>query len=197
MGNLTLADFISAHREELIGRCRIKVMERLGASAPVLGIDKGIPLFLEQLVRELHQGPSETQEINAAASQHGQALLAHGLTVSDVVHGYGDVCQSVTDLAVETNAPIDTEDFRTLNRCLDDAIAGAVTEYAREDGIDSDEAATEMRALTQTALTAFEVLRLGRVGVAGSTGAVLYRSLRALSALLTRTSARTTPPTSH
>ena len=40
--------------------------------------------------------------------------------------------RSVTDLAMELDAPIGTEDFRTMNRCLDDAIAGAVTEYARE-----------------------------------------------------------------
>ena len=35
-------------------------------------------------------------------------------------------------LALETNAPNNTEDFRTLNRCLDDAIASAVTMYTRE-----------------------------------------------------------------
>jgi hypothetical protein len=29
---------------------------------------------------------------------------------------------------VALTSPISTEDFRTLNRCLDDAIAGAVTE---------------------------------------------------------------------
>jgi hypothetical protein len=32
------------------------------------------------------------------------------------VHEYGDVCQSITDLAVELGAPISTDDFRTLNR---------------------------------------------------------------------------------
>jgi hypothetical protein len=52
--------------------------------------------------------------------------------VSQVVHDYGDVCQAITELAGEMDAPISTEDFRTLNRCLDDAIAGAVTEYGRE-----------------------------------------------------------------
>ena len=52
--------------------------------------------------------------------------------MSQVVHDYGDVCQSITELAVETNAPIGTEDFRLLNGCLDDAIAGAVTQYGRE-----------------------------------------------------------------
>ena len=44
---------------------------------------------------------------------------------------YGDVCQSITDLALQLNAPINVEDFRTLNRCLDDAIASAVTEHGR------------------------------------------------------------------
>ena len=62
--------------------------------------------------------------------EHGHDLLLQGFTISQVVHDYGDVCQSVTDLAVETDAPISSDDFRTLNRCLDDAIAGAVTEYA-------------------------------------------------------------------
>ena len=52
--------------------------------------------------------------------------------MSQVVHDYGDLCQTITELAVETNAPISTDDFRMLNQCLDEAIAGAVTMYARE-----------------------------------------------------------------
>jgi signal transduction histidine kinase len=114
------------------------------------------------------------------------------------VHDYGDVCQAITELAVELNAPISTDDFRTLNRCLDDAIAGAVTEYGRErnqSGIDGESAraserlgffAHELRNLMNTALMAFEVLRTGNVGVVGSTGAVLHRSLLASRALITR-----------
>ena len=51
--------------------------------------------------------------------------------MSQVVHGYGDVCQSITDLALHLEAPISVEEFRILNRCLDDAIASAVTEYGR------------------------------------------------------------------
>ena len=63
---------------------------------------------------------------------HGHELLLQGFTVSQVVHDYGDVCQAITELAVEMNAPISTDDFRMLNKCLDDAIAGAVTEFGRE-----------------------------------------------------------------
>jgi hypothetical protein len=100
------------------------------------------------------------------------------------VHDYGDVCQSVTDLAVETNAPISTDDFRTLNRCLDDAIAGAVSKYAHEQGVSRYGAAQQLQSLATTALTAFQVLRTGRVGVGGSTGTVVLQSLTTLCAAL-------------
>jgi hypothetical protein len=93
-----------------------------------------------------------------------------------------------TELAVELNAPISTDDFRTLTGCLDDAVAGAVTEYGRErnqSGIDGETArgserlgffARELRNLMNTAIMAFEVLKTGNVGVTGSTGTVLHRS---------------------
>jgi len=55
-------------------------------------------------------------------------LLQHGFTVDQVVHDYGDLCQAITKLAVDRGAAIQVEEFRTLNRCLDNAIADAVTE---------------------------------------------------------------------
>ena len=107
--------------------------------------------------------------------------------MSQVVHDYGDVCQSVTDLAVEMNAPIGTEDFRTLNRCLDDAIAGAVTEHATRNNTRDGES-NEMRNLINAAITAFEVIQTGTVGVGGTTGALVHRSLMAIRAFIDRTS---------
>ena len=74
----------------------------------------------------------------AGARAHGRQLLKRGFTVDQVVHDYGDVCQSVTELAVETDTAISAEDFRTLNQCLDDAIAGAVTAFAEVQDIARD-----------------------------------------------------------
>ncbi len=97
-----------------------------------MATDHGVPLFLDQLVDALQHGiGNRNAEISRGAVLHGRELLVQGFTVSQVVHDYGDVCQSVTGLALELNAPISTDDFRTLNRCLDDAIAGAVTEFGR------------------------------------------------------------------
>jgi hypothetical protein len=153
---------------------------------------------LDQLVDALHSGETSSLEIDRSAARHGHDLLVKGFTVSQVVHDYGDVCQTITELAAKTNAPISTEDFRMLNKCLDAAIAGAVTMYARESQqARLDEAKErgnervgflvhELRNLLNTAIVAFEVLKTGQVGFAGSTGAVLNRSLMGLRDLIAR-----------
>jgi signal transduction histidine kinase len=193
-----LHEFIVLNREEIILRCRAKVATRSVPPPTDAEIDHGVPVFLNQLSEALRLGQSTNPEISRSAIKHGHDLLLQGFTVSQVVHDYGDVCQAITELAVELNVPIGTDEFRMLNRCLDDAIAGAVTEYGRErnqSGIDGESArgserlgffAHELRNLMNTALMAFEVLKTGNVGVAGSTGAVLHRSLMASHALIAR-----------
>ena len=195
---LVLHEFIAVNRDEIISRCRAKVSARSTPPPTEAEIDHGVPVFLDQLTDALRLGRNTSPEISTSAIKHGHDLLCQGFTVSQVVHDYGDVCQAITELAVELNAPISTDDFRTLNRCLDDAIAGAVTEYGRErnqSGIDGESArgserlgffAHELRNLMNTSLMAFDVLKTGNVGVVGSTGTVLHRSLLASHALITR-----------
>jgi hypothetical protein len=187
MASISLADFIDENRDELIGRCRAKVAQRLSPPPTAGEIDHGIPLFLRQLSKELSNGPSETHEISKAALAHGKDLLARGFTIGQVVHDYGDVCQSITDLAVEVGAPISSDDFRTLNRCLDDAIAGAVTEFAREQDVKRDADSSELWSLVNSASAAFDALQTGSVGVKGVTGVLLGRTLAGLRAYVDRT----------
>jgi signal transduction histidine kinase len=189
-----LHEFIEVNRDEIIKRCRAKVALRSVPPPTEAEIDHGVPVFLRQLQDQLRLGLTTTPEISKTAVLHGRDLLLQGFTVSQVVHDYGDVCQAITELAVELDAPISSEDFRTLNRCLDDAIAGAVTEFGREQNqstLDGEVAragylAHEVRNLVNTAIVAFEVLKTGNVGVAGSTGSVLQRSLMGLRALASR-----------
>jgi len=197
MAHVALSEFIGVYREDIIRRCRAKVAQRSAPAATPAEIDHGVPLFLSQLVEALRVGQASSPEIGRSAVQHGHDLLRQGLTIAQVVRDYGDVCQSITDLAMEMDAPISTDDFRTLNRCLDEAIASAVTEYSRErdlaregaSGYGSDHLgfmAHELRNLTNTAMLAFEVLKTGNVGVGGSTGAVVQRSLMGMRALVSR-----------
>jgi signal transduction histidine kinase len=193
-----LREFIEVHRDEIIRRCREKVANRSVPPPTEAEIDHGVPLFLNQLMDALVVGWNPTAAISNSACLHGHDLLVQGFTVSQVVHDYGDVCQSITQLAMELNAPISAEDFGTLNRCLDDAIAGAVTEFGRGRNQSTQESETargterlgflahELGNLTNTALLAFEAIRRGNVGVAGSTGAVLHRSLIGTKSLISR-----------
>jgi signal transduction histidine kinase len=191
-----LHEFITANRDEIIERCRAKVATRSDPPPTEAEIDHGVPVFLDQLVTTLRLGILSSPEISRSAVLHGHELMLQGFSVSQVVHDYGDVCQSITELAVGQGATISTDDFRKLNRCLDDAIAGAVTEYGREQhrpGTDATASGPseslgflshELRNLSNTAILAFEVLKTGNVGVGGSTGAVLHRSLMGIGALV-------------
>lgn len=195
-----LQEFIEINREEIVSRCRAKVAKRSIPPPSAAEIDHGVPVFLDQLITALRSGgKSGTFDIDKSAGAHGHDLLLKGFTISQVVHDYGDVCQTITELAGETDAPISVDDFRTLNCCLDDAIASAVTVYGRESQQSSvnDQAekknqrmnffAHELRNLVHTATVAFDVLKTGNVGVSGSTGTVLNRSLSGLRELIART----------
>ena len=168
-----LHDFIAVNRDEIIRRCRAKVATRTIPPPSVAELDHGVPLFLEQLAAALRSGVTGNEEIRSSAVHHGHDLLQQEFSVSQVVHDYGDVCQSITELALES-AAISTEDFRTLNRCLDDAIAGAVSEYGRgrnrsmQDGESArgNERlgffAHELGNLINTGIIAFEILKQKR-----------------------------------
>jgi signal transduction histidine kinase len=193
-----LHEFIAANQAEIIRRCRAKVASRSMPPPTHREIDHGVPVFLDQLVNAMRLGLISSPEIGWTGLQHGHDLLLQGFTASQVVHDCGDDCQAITELALQTDAPISTDDFRALNRCLDEAIAGAVTEYGRgrnQPTLESQTArgserlwyfAHELRNLINTSIVAFEVLKTGNVGLAGSTGAVLQRSFTGLRALVGR-----------
>ena len=193
-----LHEFLTLHREEFIARTRQKVGARTAPQPTEAELEHGVPLFLEQLaatLRSEQETPARptSPEIGRSALLHGAELRQAGFTVAQVVHGYGDVCQAVTELAIELGIAISADEFKTLNRCLDEAIAQAVTEYARQHDLSQPHGAArrgffvhEQRNLVHNAMLAFEVLKTGTVGIGGSTGRVLERNLLALRDLIDR-----------
>ena len=130
-----LHDFVTTNRDAVLARAREKVTLRPWPPPVVNVLENGTHVFLNQLSDTLEAEASGRASpptaIGTTATCHGRDLLALGFTASEVVHDYGDVCQAVTELAVELHAPITTEEFQTLDRCLGTAIAEAVTEHAR------------------------------------------------------------------
>ncbi|HET9577702.1 MAG TPA: HAMP domain-containing sensor histidine kinase [Usitatibacter sp.] len=202
-----LHQFLEVNHAELVKRCREKVARRTAPEPTLDEIEHGIPLFLSQLIETLRgerhapgSGTSDVQaELASGATRHGGDLLRRGFRVDQVVHDYGDLCQAITELAMEQEAPIDTDEFQTLNRCLDDAIADAVTEFGlRRDDVISEShtramserlgfLAHELRNHLNTAVLSFAAVKAGTVGVTGPTAAVLDRSLAGLRDLIDRT----------
>ncbi len=213
-----LHDFLEHHRAALIDRCRSKVLLRRAPPPTPVELEHGIPLFLAQLIDTLRTeggfavlapsadsstpAPSPRhlpREIEEAATKHGSEMLLRGFTVNQVVHDYGDLCQSITELAAEAGAQISADEFNVLNRCLDDAIADAVSSYQahrelqvsesqrRETGERLGSAAHELRNLLGTATLAFEAMKAGLIGTAGATSAVLGRSLVGMRDMVNRT----------
>jgi signal transduction histidine kinase len=153
---------------------------------------------MDQVVEALTPSGVRSASIEESAGAHGAHLLRAGFSYSQVVHDYGNVCQAITGLADVMNAPITPDEFRTLNRCLDEAIAAAITEYSRlrDEAIDCEETeqvgalVRELRKPLTAAVLAYTVLKTGTVGLGGTTGAELGRSLRRVSALIDRTMAQ-------
>jgi len=194
-----LHDFITSYRDPIITRTRTKLTDRPWALVSETEIEHGVPLFLTQLSEtlrlEMTDSPFSSTAIGASAAKHGRELRALGFSVSQVVHDYGDICQAITEVAAEEKLPITTDEFHTLNRCLDTAIAGAVTEHARitaetrkaEEIERTGQLAHEIRDVLHSAVLAFNTLKLGTVAINGSTGAVLGRSLMSLRDLVDNT----------
>ena len=208
--------FLRNNRDDLIERCKAKVAQRPHRTATTVQLANGIPMFLDQLTRtlaaedaghieeglrisgEASGAVAATSEIGVSAMAHGASLLLLGYSVDQVVHDYGDLCQAITDLAFERDAPFAVDEFRTLNRCLDNAIADAVLEFSAQREMqvlerhqeESREQAGflvhELRNALSTARLAMSALELGNMTLSGATGAVLKRSLGALELLVNR-----------
>jgi len=189
-----LGAFIQSNRDEVIARTRAKVSERAAPRPSEDELTRGIPLFVDQLAARLVDEPPSTGKVGATATIHGKEMLEHGFSVAQVVEDYGHVCQAVTELAIARSERVTTEEFRTLNLCIDQATADAVTEYERQRDSKSRSEETErlgvlaheLRNVLHSAVLSFDMLKRGGVSFGGSTGAVLGRSLGRLRDIIDR-----------
>ena len=202
-----LHEFLEENQTELIERCRLKGARRPAPHGEPREMLHGIPLFLGQLIDtlRLEGAPSSHEslrhmpsELATSAAMHGHDLLRDGYAVDQVVYNYGDLCQAITELAIERGTTVSPEEFHSLNRCLDDAIADAVTEFGfQRDRLIAEIStramserlgflAHELRNSLNTAMLSFAAIKTGNVALNGSTSAVLDRSLVGLRDLIDR-----------
>lgn len=193
-----LDEFIHDNREEIIRRSRIRVSERKAPRPTTRELERGVPVFLTELTALLREMLNHGAEGDARAAMkltveaHARDALLEGITVGQVVHDYGDVCQVVTEIAVERDLAISAAEFKCFNCCLDEAIARAVSEYqrARESVMATDGAerlgslAHELRNVLSSAMLSWDSIKRGVAPTSGSVGAMHSRSLVRLRDLI-------------
>jgi hypothetical protein len=183
MGTLTLHELINLNRDEIIRRCEL-------TSAPPATehwMKQGVSVLLDQLMLELRDHLSRATATNEIAAPGGDELVSQTSTPSQVTQPLRGVGGAVVELALELNVPLTADDVLTLDRCLDAAIAHAITQHVNRQKIASDGAVNELHDLTDTAISAFEVLQTGTVGVIGRTAILVHRSLMDIRALTAQT----------
>jgi hypothetical protein len=205
-----LHDFVTSNRQALIEHCRANVAKRFAPAAVPAELAYGVPVFLQQLAEvlrcEQRTGAREAADavglpgstaIGRSAALHGAELLRLGFTIDQVVHDYGDVCQSITELAIKKHADISVDEFRTLNRCLDNAIADSVRAFEQPPPVEVSKSEplhavlgefyTEQTRLIQIVAQSFAAIKTGNIGLSGATGALLEHALEQLRLLTERT----------
>jgi len=194
-----LYEFLITNRDKILASTRRKAND-LSENRPVSEeSERGLPRFYDHLVVELRREargkPKRTDRKHGAMStlRHGRELSRLGYTVSQVVHGYGVLCQAITEIAGKERAHITAAEFSTLNLCLDQAIAEAVTGFtkdARLEDVDSAERmgflVHELRNALAAAIVAHSMVEKGVVGTGGSTNALLKRNLNRMRDILDR-----------
>ena len=161
-------------------------------------MDKGLPIFYDELIGVLRRTATTNDNKQTSiesttientikegdAATHGKESLRLGYTISQVVHSYGAVCQSITEYVQTKSYAITTREFQDLNLSLDCAIAEAVTEFekAQSEKVSEHEVERlgflmhEMRNSLSAADAAHQMIQKGSVGNAGITSDVLSRS---------------------
>jgi signal transduction histidine kinase len=191
--------FLIQNREKILASTREKT-NALADRRPVSeASEKGLPSFYDHLVSELRREarglPKRSERKHGPNSTllHGRELSRLGYTVSQVVHGYGVLCQAITEVAEKASAPISAGEFSTLNLCLDVAIAEAVTGFTKDASLADVDSANrmgflvhELRNALAAAIVAHSMVEKGVVGVGGSTNALLKRNLNRMRDILDR-----------
>lgn len=203
-----LYHFLMKYQDEILAMTEQKAFEITGIKPTSDQLKKGLPLFYQQLLSVLlTQGEVELEnnkldaaensdeaDVAKTAGDHGVELQRLGYTLSHVVHGYGSICQSITELASKTQTTITPDEFHDLNRCLDIAIAEAVTSFAFNLKISENTRevehlgflAHELRNALTSINISLQLIKRGTVGFGGSTGQVLDKGLQRIEDLIDR-----------
>ncbi|MHC5755599.1 MAG: sensor histidine kinase [Nostoc sp.] len=201
-----LHEFLLAERDEILALCSKKIVGLADSMSSSDEMERGLPVFYDELIEVLRadadideSGKANNNSIEslhrAAAERRGKESLKLGYSISQVVHGYGAICQAITEYIQENSSETASpREFNRLNFCLDIAIAEAVTEFNRgqRENADRDEVlrlgflAHELRNALTSASLASQLIITGKVGANGSTSRILENAHKRMRDIIDR-----------
>jgi len=179
--------------QQLITVLKVKRNSVSNPNTDKAGMIKAAAAADEQAIAAAAGRPDEVEVIKTAG-EHGAELMRLGYSLSHVVHAYGAMCQAITEHANTKRFPVTTREFHDLNRCLDIAIAGAVTAFQFHRNVETQEKevqslgflAHELRNALNSVTLSYAMIKQGTVGHDGSTGRVVERGLKRMEELIDR-----------
>ncbi len=195
-----LLDLLIAERPAIVAICAEKIAEISEVKDSTSESAERLSILYDGLTAAMatEDTPSGETAAMRIAQKHSAMIVARksmqvGFTVSQVVHGYGALCQSITQFAMEHASEVITaRDFQRLNYFLDVAIAETVTEFNKieRDNLAHEELerlgflAHELRNALSNATMAHQLIKSGVVGLGGSTNRVLEKALHRMKDII-------------
>jgi len=199
-----LHDLLFAKRDNILALCKHKLSDVSEALSSSDEMARGLPVFYDELIEVLQADETESKEAvdkisgnihRASAIRRGKESLRLGYTISQVVHGYGALCQAITEyVGEESGETIHPREFNRLNFCLDIAIAEAVTEFSQAELHATNQGevqrlgffAHELRNALGSTIMAHQLIKKGVIGFNGSTGRILEDGLTRMKDIIDR-----------
>jgi signal transduction histidine kinase len=199
-----LYEFLLLEREKILALCSNKLVRLADSRSSSQEMERGLPLFYDELIEVLRAdadefGEARKDEIESlhrnSAELRAKESLRLGYSISQVVHGYGALCQAITQYIEEnTSQTTSPREFNRLNFCLDIAIAEAVTEFNRGQHEKAEQSeierlgslAHELRNSLANASLAYELIKTGKVAANGSTSRILERAHKRMKNIIDR-----------
>jgi signal transduction histidine kinase len=137
-----LHEVLSERKSDVLQRWLDEVRGSLHPeSMPRVELLDHLPAFIDQLVVSLRQ--QDAVDATDVAEIHGGQRLALGFSLDSVVREFGAMRVAIVTVAQSVGVTITARDFEVLFDSVINAIAGAVTEYARQRDAEMQRQATE------------------------------------------------------
>ena len=201
---MTMHEMLTENRTQILEHCRVAMKESMHLT-DAEGVDEGLVTLYNQLLEVVdlsteEDSPETRQKIvkeaisDTESKKHAQDFHSRGYTIMQLVRGYGSLCQGITDFAQDNDKSITSAEFAQLNLCLDIAIAQAVTEFQKlevsftekDERLKMGYLIRELRNSLSGAVLSHELIRSGRVGVNGSTSAIMTTAHTRMRELIDR-----------